>query len=48
MLGARLEGSKAYMKEFLAAAGVPTANFGVFSDEDEAIAFLDRRFALPT
>jgi phosphoribosylamine--glycine ligase len=38
--GARLEGSKAFMKEFLDAAGVPTARFGVFSGEAEAIAFL--------
>ena len=38
--GARLEGSKAYMKEFLASAGVPTARFGVFAREDEALAFL--------
>jgi phosphoribosylamine--glycine ligase len=39
--GARLEGSKAYMKEFLAAAGIPTAAYGAFSDEDAALAFLD-------
>jgi phosphoribosylamine--glycine ligase len=39
-LGARLEGSKAYMKEFLAAAGVPTASFGVFMRDGEAIDFL--------
>jgi len=38
--GARLEGSKAYMKEFLRAAGVPTARFGVFSDRGEAASFL--------
>jgi phosphoribosylamine--glycine ligase len=38
--GARLEGSKAYMKEFLSAAGVPTAGFGAFDDEREAIGFL--------
>jgi len=38
--GARLEGSKAYMKEFLAAAGVPTAAYGVFHDETEAYSFL--------
>lgn len=38
--GARLEGSKAYMKEFLASAGVPTARFGVFTHEDDAMAFL--------
>ena len=28
--GARLEGSKAWMKELLAEAGVPTAAYGVF------------------
>ncbi len=38
--GARLEGSKAYMKEFLTAAGVPTAAYGSFSDVEPALAFL--------
>jgi len=38
--GAQLEGSKAFMKEFLAAAGVPTAAYGVFSDEAPALRFL--------
>jgi phosphoribosylamine--glycine ligase len=38
--GARLEGSKAYMKEFLVAAGVPTAAYGAFHDETTALAFL--------
>ena len=38
--GARLEGSKAFMKEFLDAAGVATARFGVFHDEASAIDFL--------
>lgn len=38
--GARLEGSKAWMKEILAEAGVPTARFGVFSAAEPAIAFL--------
>jgi len=38
--GARLEGSKAYMKEFLAAAGVATAAYGTFRDPDAALAFL--------
>ena len=28
--GARLEGSKAHMKQLVAAAGVPTARFAVF------------------
>ncbi len=41
--GARLEGSKAWMKEVLARAGVPTAHYAAFSvgDEDAALAFLD-------
>ena len=38
--GARLEGSKAFMKEVLAEAGVPTARYGVFDDEVAARAFL--------
>jgi phosphoribosylamine--glycine ligase len=38
--GARLEGSKAHMKRFLAAAGVPTADFGVFDDVTAARAHL--------
>jgi len=38
--GARLEGSKAFMKEFLAASGVPSADFGVFLDPEDAITFL--------
>ena len=39
--GARLEGSKAFMKEVVAAAGVPTARYADFDDVDAAIAFLD-------
>ena len=38
--GARLEGSKAYMKEFLAAAGVPTAAFAIFRDATKAVEYL--------
>jgi phosphoribosylamine---glycine ligase len=38
--GARLEGSKAWMKEVLGAAGVPTAAHGAFTDVDPALAFL--------
>jgi len=38
--GARLEGSKAFMKEVLAEAGVPTARFGVFDDPVAARAYL--------
>jgi phosphoribosylamine--glycine ligase len=39
--GARLEGSKAWMKDVLAAAGVPTARYGAFTDEAAAHAFLE-------
>ena len=41
--GARLEGSKAWMKEVVADAGVPTARHAAFSvdDEDAALAFLE-------
>jgi phosphoribosylamine--glycine ligase len=38
--GARLEGSKAFMKTLLDEAGVPTARFGSFDDVAEAKAFL--------
>ncbi len=38
--GARLEGSKAFMKELLAEAGVPTARFGVFDRPAPAVEFL--------
>ncbi|HWE70015.1 MAG TPA: phosphoribosylamine--glycine ligase [Acidimicrobiales bacterium] len=38
--GAQLEGSKAFMKEMLDEAGVPTARFGVFARPEEAKAFL--------
>jgi phosphoribosylamine--glycine ligase len=44
--GARLEGSKAWMKEILAGAGVPTAAYGVFGDAGPAIEFL-RSFPPP-
>jgi phosphoribosylamine--glycine ligase len=41
--GARLEGSKAWMKEVLVAAGVPTARYAAFAagDLDRARAFID-------
>jgi phosphoribosylamine--glycine ligase len=39
--GARLEGSKAWMKEVLVSAGVPTARHGTFTVADPAFAFLD-------
>jgi phosphoribosylamine--glycine ligase len=38
--GARLEGSKAYMKDLALAAGVPTARHGTFDEVEPAIAFL--------
>ena len=38
--GALLEGSKAFMKEMLAEAGVPTARFGVFAEAGAAKAYL--------
>ena len=43
---ARLEGSKAFAKEVMDAAGVPTAGWVATSDRDEALAALDR-FAAP-
>lgn len=38
--GARLEGSKAWMKEVLLTAGVPTARHGAFTEAGPAVAFL--------
>lgn len=38
--GARLEGSKAFMKDLLTEARVPTARYAVFEDEKDARAFL--------
>lgn len=38
--GAELEGSKAVMKEVVAAAGVPTARYGAFSELEPALEFL--------
>ena len=38
--GARLEGSKAWMKQVLADAGVPTARYGAFTEAEPALAFL--------
>jgi phosphoribosylamine---glycine ligase len=39
--GARLEGSKAWMKDLLVAAGVPTARHGTFQRAPEALEYLD-------
>jgi phosphoribosylamine--glycine ligase len=44
--GARLEGSKAWMKGLLEAAHVPTARYGAFDDEAAALDFL-RTLAAP-
>ena len=38
--GAQLEGSKAFMKEMLAEAGIPTARFGAFEEVSPALEFL--------
>lgn len=38
--GARLEGSKAWMKDVLSSAGVPTAAYGVFTEAGPALEFL--------
>ncbi|MDQ4090605.1 MAG: phosphoribosylamine--glycine ligase [Actinomycetota bacterium] len=38
--GAHLEGSKAWMKEVLKEASVPTARYGAFADVEPAVAFL--------
>ena len=40
--GARLEGSKAWMKDVLEAAGVPTARSAAFTEPAPAVAFLRR------
>jgi phosphoribosylamine---glycine ligase len=40
VVGAQLEGSKSYMKEFLTVADVPTAQYGAFQDEMAATGFL--------
>ena len=39
-VGARLEGSKAWMKEVVEAAGVPTARYAAFTEPEPAIEFL--------
>jgi len=39
--GARIEGSKAWMKDLVASADVPTARHGTFSDRAAADAYLD-------
>ena len=39
--GAQIEGSKAWMKDLLTSADVPTARHGTFTDQSSAEAFLD-------
>jgi phosphoribosylamine---glycine ligase len=49
--GARLEGSKAWMKDLLVSAGVPTAAHGSFDSAEPAVAFLralDQPFVVKT
>lgn len=41
--GARLEGSKVFAKEFMRRHGVPTADFEVFDDGDEAKDYLQKK-----
>ena len=40
LAAARLEGSKAFMKEFLGRHGIPTAAFAVFNDAEQAKAYV--------
>jgi phosphoribosylamine--glycine ligase len=42
---AQLEGSKAFTKDFLARHNIPTAAYGNFSNEDEALAYVRQRGA---
>ncbi|TXR51974.1 phosphoribosylamine--glycine ligase [Reinekea thalattae] len=42
---AQLEGSKAFTKDFLARHKIPTAFYGVFTDENEAIAYIEEKGA---
>ena len=45
MAAARLEGSKAFAKEIMLSGGVPTAEFGCFTDAGEACAYIRERGA---
>ncbi|MBL8061324.1 MAG: phosphoribosylamine--glycine ligase [Chthonomonas sp.] len=42
--GAQLEASKAFSKEMMLRAGVPTASSGTFTDPEEALAYSSERF----
>ena len=39
-IAAELESSKSFAKHFMRAAGIPTADFGVFTDYEQALAFI--------
>ncbi len=41
--GSRLEGSKAFMKRLVSEAGVPTAEFGIFTSVAEAMSWIRKR-----
>ena len=43
--GARMEGSKAFAKEIMRAAGVPTGRAATFTDYDQALAYLRKQGA---
>jgi phosphoribosylamine---glycine ligase len=43
--GAALEGSKAFAKQLMAEAGIPTAEYRTFTTADEAIAYLEQHGA---
>lgn len=45
MAGAKLEGSKVFCKQVMKAAGVPTADFGVFDDVAKAKEYVDKKGA---
>lgn len=40
--GARLEGSKAWAKDLMSRAGIPTSGYRSFTDSGEAVAFLEK------
>jgi len=44
-IASQLEGSKAFAKEVMKRAGVPTANFAVFDDQEKARAYVEKKGA---
>ena len=42
---AQLEGSKAFSKDFLAKYKIPTADYAVFTDVDQAVAYIEKKGA---